>query len=76
MTEEEKKQLRLALGIISGRKDISILMKYRDEEVLLLGYDPTKMGYYGRPTEDDVRQRAEELVYEHLVGSFKSEEGE
>ena len=67
----KSKELRMALKIISGRQDISRFVEYGDLE--LFGWDVTKFSYYSKPTDDLVKERAEEILLEYLVGLKEDE---
>lgn len=56
-------QLRLALSIISGRKQRTGM---DDSDWNLLGYDVYKFGYYGTPNNDDIKERAEDIIFDAL----------
>lgn len=58
MTEKAKKQLRLALAIVSGRYEAPVHTDQWD----LMGYDPYKFSYYGKPSRDELKQKAEEII--------------
>ncbi len=63
MGKEQK--IYLALGILSGR----IAASYLDsDEYELLGYDTYKFSYYGRPDELDIKQKAENIIYDTIIG--------
>lgn len=54
------RKLRLALGILSGRlNDVSNL---DCADIYELGYD-----YYGNPSLQDLKERAEEIIYNALT---------
>ena len=56
-------KLRLSLKIISGRK------KYEDldyNHFEILGWDSYKFGYSGKPSENEVKERAEDIVYDAI----------
>lgn len=55
-------RLRLALAIISGRKTELSSDDYSD-----LGYDVYKFGYYGTPTLAEVKEKAEDIVFDAIV---------
>lgn len=52
-------QIRLALGIISGRIDPNNL---DNEGMYALGFDPGRFGYYGTPTKEELKERAEDII--------------
>ncbi len=62
---EKEQKIYLALGILSGRIDASYL---DSDEYKLLGYDTYKFSYYGRPDEFDIKQKAENIIYDAIIG--------
>jgi hypothetical protein len=58
MDEHEQRRLRMALGILSGR-----VLSPNDDTLEKLGYDPYKFSGYGRPSVDEIRRKAEEIVF-------------
>ena len=58
---EETKKVRLALGILSGR------IKRLDQfQYLTLGYDTYKFSSFGQPDSDEIKQEAENIIYEYF----------
>lgn len=55
-------RLRLAIAIVSGRKT-----SFDSEDYLDLGYDPYRFGYYGTPSLDDVKEKAESILYNAIM---------
>ena len=58
MTEKDGKRLRMALAIVSGRYKT---LAYTDQWDLM-GFDPYKFSYYGKPSRDELKQKAEEII--------------
>ena len=57
--------LRLALGILSGRiKDIDI------DQYATLGYDAYKFSAFGKPDENELRSRAEDIVFDAIMIAY------
>lgn len=67
MTEEEKLKLRLALRIISGRSNLDILRDCDNDKLVLLGFDPWNFSYYGKPTHNELKERAEDIIFYFLT---------
>lgn len=59
MDDPDRRRLQVALGIISGRLTEE---RIGVAELEYLGYDTFKIGYYGRPSMDDLKTRAEECL--------------
>ena len=57
-----RRRLRLALGIISGRIKSLSADDFND-----LGYDSYKFGHYGKPDEDELKQRAEDILIDAIL---------
>ena len=55
-----KERIRLALAIISGR--YSSLADFPDYQLDLIGYDPYNFSYYGEPSIDEIKEKAEEII--------------
>ncbi len=55
-------RLRLAIAIVSGRKT-----SFDSEDYINLGYDPYRFGYYGTPSPDDVKEKAESILYNAIM---------
>lgn len=62
MTSDEGR-LRLALSILSGRK-----IELSSDDYTDLGYDVYKFGYYGTPTLAEVKEKAEDIVFDAIAG--------
>lgn len=57
--------LRLALGILSGRiKDIDV------HQYGMLGYDTYKFSAFGKPDENELRSRAEDIVFDAIMLAY------
>lgn len=65
MDELVEKRLRLALRILSGSVQIDDLGM---DEYNILGFYPYNFYiiYYGVPSNDDIKLRAEEIIYEQI----------
>ena len=68
---ENQDSLELALSIISGRKKVGHLSQRDWEE---LGYDTYRFGWRDRPNEDDIKIKAEEIIFNCLVNGVQKEE--
>jgi hypothetical protein len=55
-------KLRFALGILSGRIEVGDNFDWDR-----LGYDPYRFGAFGTPSASDVREKAEDIVYDAIV---------
>jgi hypothetical protein len=67
------RKLRLALSIVSGRRNATnstlsthLADNLSNEELDLLGYDPYKFSYYGSPTDGEILEKCEDIVYEMI----------
>lgn len=67
----EKFQLRLALGIISGRIKIENLDYL---ELDLLGYDNYRFSYLDKPEESDLLEKCEDIVFNAIMSSLDNED--
>jgi hypothetical protein len=56
-------KLRLVLGIVSGSVSAANLTA---DQYQILGYDTYRFGYYGPPSEEDVKYHVEEYLYRLL----------
>jgi hypothetical protein len=65
MSDDKRIRVRMALAILSGRKNADTIM-YDDLEKL--GYDSHKFSYYGRPDQAELRERAEDILLEAILG--------
>ena len=61
MTNDYKK-LKLCLSIISGRNSY-----FDSDEFDILGYDVYKFGYYGEPSIDEMKSKAEDIIIEMIL---------
>lgn len=68
-----KERLRLALGILSGRVDWTLLS---NEDYEKLGYDTYKFSYYGKPEEYYLKLKAEEIIMDAICKGVSNEETE
>ena len=70
----KSKELRMALKIISGRYTAGNLIPWidlieGDDAVELLGYDIDQLCSSGVvPTNNEVKERAEKILFEYLIG--------
>ena len=60
-----EQKVRLALGIISGRRRVEDL---NWEHFEMLGYNSYSFGYFGTPPEAEVKMRCEDIIFDALVG--------
>jgi len=58
-----KEKLHLALAIISGRHKTLV----SDSQWYLLGYNPYQFSYYGKPSLDEIKQKAEEIIIDAIL---------
>jgi hypothetical protein len=65
MKPESQHKVMIALSVISGRfnKD-----NISTEDATELGYDTYKFGYYGSPSNDEYREKAESIILGALSG--------
>ena len=61
MTNDYRK-LKLCLSIISGRNSY-----FDDDDFNTLGYDVYKFGYYGKPSHDEIKSKAEDIIIEMIL---------
>lgn len=59
----EMKKARLALAILSGRRNLA---QFGPDEFEALGYDTYKFSAYGVPDADDLMEKAETILFELL----------
>lgn len=62
-------RIRLALSILSGRVTELDYSQYD-----LLGYDSYKFGYYGKPSLDELKGKAEEIILYALIEKGKTDD--
>ncbi len=62
------KGFRLALSIVSGRKNAESLDQ---DDLVLLGYDTYKFGYYGAPDRDEILIKCEDIMIETVEILFE-----
>ncbi len=62
----KKEKLRLALAIISGRQRHKTLDSH--QQSLMGYYDPYKFTTYGKPSEYALKRRAEEIIFNVILG--------
>ena len=62
MNKIKREKIRLALKIISGHQH------YLDiDDFNLFGWNNEKYGCYGSPTEEEVKKRAEDIIFEAIT---------
>jgi hypothetical protein len=71
MNEREKDKLALALSILSGR-----VVEPDHDEYELLGYNTYLFSYYGRPDIYLVKEKAEEIILEMILGMHETTDKE
>ncbi len=66
----DRNKIKLALGIISGRVNINLL---NEDEWYDLGYEPHSFSKLGTPVVDNVKSKAEDIIYEALKSKIVKE---
>lgn len=67
LSQNERIKLRRALTILSGTKRIEDVCH---DDLAELGYDPYKFSYYGKPNAAEIREKAEDIVYQAIVQAY------
>lgn len=71
MNKYLNQKIKLALGIISGRITNNNL---DDENYYNLGYEPHNFSYYGPPDNNELLNKAEDIILENLIELNKERE--
>ena len=70
MTDIDKQKLKLALSIMSGRKDIYDL---EDKECEILGFNPIlKRMIFDGLTKEKVLSKVEEIIFDFIIKENKN----
>lgn len=67
--DRERRRAILALGIISGRVVDLDLDDYNE-----IGFDSYKFGYYGKPTFEEIKRKAEGIILDLLFPDTEESE--
>lgn len=62
MNDYEQQRIWVALGIISWR------LPWEDiDNLKILGFDPRRFSFYGKPTEKWVKLAAEDIIFNYIT---------
>lgn len=70
MDDINKEKIRLALAILSGRV---MAINISNKELGTLGYDHHRFSYYGSPTDLEIKQEAENIIFNALMKKEESD---